>query len=155
MAPNDKQNSLGESKMDNSCISFLADSGKLIVEGSSLSRDQKETAKLQIDCVADLIDCLQKASAVRSSMNIPQYMLSLDYLYTIKQTAKKCGLTKLILFPCLVDGQILYCYRMYGGDLSAFCRALEIKRFDDANLTMSEDVQEDLIEKYGVILYLA
>lgn len=155
MAPNDKQNSLGESKMNNSCISFLADSGKLIVEGSSLSRDQKETAKLQIDCVADLIDCLQKASAVRSSMNIPQYTLSLDYLYTIKQTAKKCGLTKLILFPCLVDGQILYCYRMYGGDLSAFCRALEIKRFDDANLTMSEDVQEDLIEKYGVILYLA
>ena len=44
---------------------------------------------------------------------------------------------------------------MYGGDLLAFCRALEIKRFDDADLTVSEDVQEDLIEKYGVILYLA
>jgi hypothetical protein len=44
---------------------------------------------------------------------------------------------------------------MYGGDLSAFCRTLEIKRFDDANLTMSEDLQEELIEKYGIILYLA
>ena len=146
---------IGESQMNNNGISFFADSGKLIVEGSSLSRDQKEAAKLQIDCVADLIDYLQKASAARSSMNIPQYTLSLDYLYTIKQTAKNCGLTKLILFPCPVDGQLLHGYRMYGGDLSAFCRTLEIKRFDDANLTMSEDLQEELIEKYGIILYLA
>lgn len=96
MAPNDKQNSLGESKMDNSCISFLADSGKLIVEGSSLSRDQKETAKLQIDCVADLIDCLQKASAVRSSMNIPQYTLSLDYH---KANCKKMRVNKANFIP--------------------------------------------------------
>ena len=136
--------------MSSSLVDLIALGGKLSVEASSLDRLSKEGMKTGIDHVADMIKSIQL-----SQQNAFSVMgLSLSNIRTVKIAAETYGLTQVTLFPCPVNNAVIPCLKMEGGDAPAFCKALGLPIFEQANINANELEQESLIEQYGVVVYL-
>ena len=128
---------------------IIAAGGKLLVESSSMPQEQKEYAKLGIDCLAELIKRFNVPPQV--SFSVMGY--SLDQIYVLKVAAKECKLTKVILFPCPVNGLFVPCLKMEGGDLPAFYHAAGLTPPQNININATETERAELIRRYGVIVY--
>lgn len=130
-------------------LNVVAAWGKLLVESSSMPQEQKEYAKLGVDCLAELIKQFNVPPQV--SFSVMGY--SLDQLYALKVAAKECKLTKVILFPCPVNGLFVPCLKMEGGDLPTFYHAAGLTPPQNININATETERAELIRRYGVIVY--
>ena len=133
--------------MSNSVFDQMAIAGKLAVETSTLSRDNKELAKLGIDTATSFLAYLQSLSCPDLSV----MGLSMGKIVQIKETSKCCGMDKVVLFPYPIQGQnYLNLIRMYGGDSNTFTKELGIN-----SLVTNADPEllNALEEKYGIIIY--
>lgn len=102
-----------------SMIDFIALSAKLGIESTSMNWWGKQGLNALIDCEA--------ANAKRQlvqQQNFTVMGLSLDAVKSIKIAAQKHGLERVVLFPCPVNGIIIPCFKMEGGDIAAFCQAI-------------------------------
>lgn len=141
----------GEIRMGYTQLDLLADVSKLLVENSSMPQNQKELAKFGIDCTTELI----KRFHVPTQGSFSVMGLSLNQLYALKAAAKECKLTKAILFPCPVNGVLVPCLKIEGGDIPAFYNASRLTSLKNTNMRVnaSESEQNELIRQYGVVVY--
>lgn len=135
--------------MDYTSLNLIADGSKLLVENSSMPKNRKEYVKIGIDYAAALI----KRFGTPSQVNFSVMGFSPDQLYKLKTAAKEYKLTEVILFPCPVNGVFVACLRMKGGDILTFLNAVGLKSLEDVNVNASEIEQNELIQRYGVVVY--
>lgn len=130
-------------------IDALAFAGKLTVESSRLSRDNKDWAKLGIEGVQALLKAMQPPRMP----DISVMGFNLEQIAHIKDAARYCGLKRVVLFPCNVNGQVHSFFRMYEGDVDAFCTKLGIVKVH-GSISDGEELQiGGLIKTYGIIVY--
>ena len=130
-------------------IDTFALAGKLAVESSAMSRENKEYAKLGIEGLQILLKEMQQ-SQVR---DLSVMGLDLTQVAWIKTAAKQCGLKRVVLFPCNINGQVQIFFRMYEGDRKAFCNMIGIQ-YIESNLSARDEAEiEKCIKQYGIILY--
>ena len=137
--------------MDYTSLDLLADGSTLFVENSSMPQNQKELAKFGVDCLTELI----KRFNVPPQVNFSMMGFSLDQIYALKAAAKECKLTRVTLFPCTVNGVLVPCLKMEGGDISAFSNTTGLPSLEAMNMKVNanESEQNALIQKYGVVIY--
>lgn len=134
--------------MDYSTIDFIAMGGKLGIESTSMNRWGKEGLKALIDYGA----AETKRQLVRQQ-DFTVMGLPLSAVQTIKEAAQKHGLDRVVLFPCPVNGMIMPCFKIEGGDIAAFCQTTGQYLLEKTAVNATADEQESLINEYGVILY--
>lgn len=102
-----------------------------------------------------LIDC--EAADVKRQLvqqqNFTVMGLSLNAVNSIKVAAQKHGLDRVMLFPCPVNGIIVPCFKMEGGNIAAFCQEIGQPLLEKSAVNASDTEQESLAQEYGVILY--
>lgn len=130
-------------------IDTLAFAGKLAVENSKLNRNSKEWAKLGIEGAQILLKSMPPLHT--SDMSVMGF--TLDEIARIKETARCYGLKRVVLFPCNVNGRVHSFFRMYEGNIEAFCVKLGITRFSDSISASEEALIDELIKTYGIIVY--
>ena len=98
---------------------------------------------------------LIKRFNVPPQVNFSMMGFSLDQIYALKAAAKECKLTRVTLFPCPVNGVLVPCLKMEGGDISAFCNTTGLPSLEAMNMKVNanESEQNALIQKYGVVIY--
>lgn len=131
-----------------SMIDFIALSAKLGIETTSMNWWGKQGLNALIDCEA--------ANAKRRLVQQQDFTvmgLPLNAINAIKIAAQKHGLERVVLFPCPVNGTIIRCFQMEGGDIAAFCQAIGQPLLKKSDISASETEQERLLHEYGVILY--
>lgn len=134
--------------MNYSMIDLIALSAKLGIESTSMNWWGKQGLNALIDSEA--------ANAKRRLVQQQDFTvmgLPLNAINAIKIAAQKHGLERVVLFPCPVNGTIIRCFQMEGGDIAAFCQAIGQPLLEKASVNASESEQESLIQEYGVILY--
>lgn len=130
-------------------INLAAIGGKLSVESTSLDRSIKERIKLGFDLLADKA----RHTQISQQSNFSVMGFSLNAIYTIKIAAQMHNINRVVIFPCPVNGSLISCIKMEGRNISAFCQALGQTLLDKSAIDADEATQEQLIERYGVILY--
>ena len=130
-------------------IDALAFAGKLTVEKSSLNRDNKEWVKLGIEGAQAFLKAMQPPQA--SNMSVMG--LTLEQIAQIKDAAKCFGLKRVVLFPGIVNGCIYPYFRMYEGNIDAFCKQMGIIRMPNTIQGADESKVEEHIRRYGVIVF--
>lgn len=131
-----------------SMIDLIALSAKLGIESTSMNWWGKQGLNALIDSEA--------ANAKRRLVQQQDFTvmgLPLNAVNAIKIAAQKHGLDRVVLFPCPVNGIIIRCFKMEGGDIAAFCQAIGQPLLKKSDINASETEQERLIHEYGVILY--
>lgn len=131
-----------------SMIDLIALSAKLGIESTSMNWWGKQGLNALIDCEA--------ANAKRQFVQQQNFMvmgLSLNAVNAIKVAAQKYGIDRVVLFPCPVNGTIIPCFKMEGGDIAAFCQAIGQPLLEKSAVNASDTEQESLAQEYGVILY--
>lgn len=134
--------------MNYSTIDLIALSGKIGIESTSMNRFAKEGLKALIDCQAS-----NTKNQLFLQQNFTVMGLSLNDVNIIKSAARQYGLDKVILFPCSVNGTIIPCFKMEGGDIVAFCQMIGQPMLKKSDVDINEDKLESLINECGVILY--
>ena len=132
-------------------LDLIADGTKLLIDNSSMLQNQKEYLRLGVECAAELI----KQFNVPPRVNFSVMGFSLDQIYALKVAAKEFKLAKVILFPCPVNGVIIPCLKMEGGDIPAFYNAMGLSSLENMNMKVNanEGEQNELIRQYGVAIY--
>ena len=135
--------------MNETEINLMALSGKLAVESGSWNRLQKESLKLGIDILADI---MKNAQTTKES-NFSVMGLSVYQIRFVKEVAEEYGLERVEIFPCPVNSEVIACFKMEGGDIMGFQKVLGIPPLQNESVTISESDLSALIEQYGVVLY--
>lgn len=131
-----------------STIDFIALSAKLGIESTSMNWWGKQGLNALIDSEA--------ANAKRRLVQQQDFTvmgLPLNAINAIKIAAQKHGLERVVLFPCPVNGTIIPCFKMEGGDIAAFCQAIGQPLLERSAVNASDTEQESLAQEYGIILY--
>lgn len=134
--------------MNYSTIDLIALSGKLGIEATSMNRFAKEGLKALIDCEAS-----NTKNQLYLQQNFTVMGLPLNCINIIKSAAQQCGLDKVVLFPCPVNGTIIPCFSMEGENTVAFCQMIGQPMIKKTDVDINESELENLINGYGVILY--
>lgn len=134
--------------MQYSMIDLVALSAKLGIESTSMNRWGKEGLKAFIDFGAT-----NAKRQWRQQRDFTAMGLSPSAVNAIQAAAQKHGLDRVVLFPYPVNGAIIPCFKMEGGDIAAFCQATGQPLLEKSVINASETEQERLIHEYGVILY--
>lgn len=134
--------------MNYSTIDLITLSGKLGIEATSMNRFAKEGLKALIDCEAS-----NTKNQLYLQQNFTVMGLPLNCINIIKSAAQQCGLDKVVLFPCPVNGTIIPCFKMNGGDIVGFCQMIGQPILKKSDVDVNEDEMESIINEYGVILY--
>ena len=132
-----------------SSIDALAFAGKLTVETSGLNRDNKEWIKLGIEGAQTLLKAMQQPQATNMSV----MGFTLDQIAHIKDAAKCCGLKRVVLFPGVVNGCIYPYFRIYEGNIDAFCKQIGIVRIPNTIPGIDESQMYEHVRRYGVIVF--
>ena len=112
---------------------------KLVVNFLPIDDFEKEKRKLDIDALA----CLLKQFIASSTVEVQK----------VRMAARLCNLGRVVIFPCMVNGQTETLIRMYGGDTSAFCKHLNIPLLHMETIR-TNPILIDLMElQHGVVLY--
>lgn len=135
--------------MDHLAINLAALGGKIAIEGTSMERSLKEDLKLGIDCVAKYIQQMQPTQQKDFSV----MGFSLDYIQAIKKAAVAYEMDCVILFPCIVKEKLVPVLELKGKRIADFCNTTDVLYIEPSALSMPSLEQEELIRRYGVILY--
>lgn len=131
-----------------SMIDLISLCGKLGIESTSMNRWGKEGLKAFIDFGAT-----NAKRQWRQQRDFTAMGLSPSAVNAIQAAAQKHGLDRVVLFPCPVNGAIIPCFKMEGGDIAAFCQATGQPLLEKSAVNANETEQERLIHEYGIILY--
>lgn len=131
-----------------SMIDLVALSAKLGIESTSMNPWGKEGLKALIEHEAT-----NAKKQLVQQQDFTAIGLSPSAVNTIQAAAQKHGLDRVVLFPCPVNGTIIPCFKMDGGDVAAFCQATGQLLLEKSSVNASESEQKSLIQEYGVILY--
>lgn len=93
----------------NDAIDLLALGGKIVVEGSKLDTDSKETVKLGIDVGKELIKEITKTPEEK-----------------FNECAKKCCIQKITVDVYLFNSFYYLYFHIFGGDNVSFCNMVGI-----------------------------
>lgn len=123
--------------------------GKICIENSNLSRDNKELAKLGIDFLGEFLKSAQPQPAKPFTV----YGLALTIIQKIKTTAAQCSVEKIVLFPVFyTNGGYEIMIRVYGKDKEKIFNSLNFHPL--YNIAESNMIEIDRFEKeIGVIIY--
>ena len=132
-----------------SSIDSLAFAGKLAVETSEMNRDNKERIKLGIEGVQTLL----KAMPPPQTTNMSVMSFTLDQIAHIKDAARRCGLRRVVLFPAIVNGCVCSGFRMYEGNINAFCEQIGVVRVPNTVPGVDESRLAEHIKRYGIIVF--
>lgn len=120
-------------------IDYLAHISKAIVELSPMERSDKDQAKSNIDFAAELLKL-----AVKS--HTPD-------IVRIQEAAQRYNLNRVVVFPCMVQGENRTFLRMYGDAIPAFCQYLGILMLSENDIQANPIYISQMEQQYGVILY--
>lgn len=135
--------------MNDNYIDFIADLRKINIENSRFTRDEKEWAKIGVDCMSDLLKMIQ----TQPKQNITVMGISMEEIRKIKIIAKQCSVEKVVLFPYPNGRNVLPLIHVYGGNKELFWKNngyLQSQLETSSNQYQSFEKFE---EAYGVILY--
>lgn len=120
-------------------IDYLAHISKAIVEFSPLERSDKDQVKNNIDFAAELLKLAVKSCT--------------PDIVRIQEAAQRFNLDRVVVFPCIVQGESRPFIRMYGGAIPAFCQHLGISLISDSDVQANPIYISQMEQQYGVILY--
>lgn len=137
-------------KYDNFIDSITA-FGKLKIEISGLSRNNKELAKERLDCTKYTL----KAISQLIEQNPRTLNMNYKWIRKVKEIAVQYSVEKVVIFPYPLGNQgIAHLIRAYGGDKTGFFEALGWKSLANNSVTPKEqDSMTQLENEYGIILY--
>lgn len=135
--------------MEHLAIDLVALGGKIAIEATSMERSLKEDLKLSINCVAKYIKQMQPPQQKDFSV----MGFSLDYIQAIKKAAPAYEVDCVILFPGIVKEKLVPVLKIKGKKIADFCNAIGVLYIEPSGLGMPSLEQEELIRRYGVILY--
>lgn len=135
--------------MNNSIFDIGISIGKLGVEESNLSRDNKELAKSGIDVLGELL----KSAQPQPVNPFTVYGFDLTSIQKIKAIAGQCSVDKIVLFPVFyTNGGHEILIRVYGEDRDKIFNHVNARLFHF--ISESDKKELDRIEKdNGVIIY--
>ena len=132
----------------NNIFDSIASIGKLRVEASGLTRDEKERTKSNIDAFSNVLKLMQAPS----TQNTDIIQLDLNYIKQIKKVANQCSIRKVVILPYPKSQTLLF--RVYDGDREMFFRLLNLSPVKtNSNLSIEENLIDTLESEYGIILY--
>ena len=124
---------------ENEKIDYLAHTTKLLLDFSDMEEKKKAYAKLGVDVIAELLKLEVKSRG-------------LD-IVRIQEAACFYNLDRVVAFPCVVRGENLLLFRMYGGSISAFCQNLNIPLFSENDVQLNPIYISQMEKQYGIVLY--
>ncbi len=135
--------------MNENFIDAIAALRKFGIESSGYTRDEKEWAKSGVDCISSAL----KSMLSQPKQNITVMGLNIEQIRAIKNMAAQYNVTKVALFPCLDNQNIVPLIRVYGEDREKFFHRLGLTPVNP-NTYSNYASEYDVLEKeYGVILY--
>lgn len=131
-------------------IDSVAAFGKLGIEKSNLSRDDKEYAKSGVDCLSSLLKQLEP----RQRVDLSVMGMNLERVRDIKVSARQYSVEKVVLFPYPNGYGVIPLIRVYGGDVKAFFCSIGVSPLE-MNISVEEGEKiHDIEKEYGIILYV-
>jgi hypothetical protein len=124
---------------ENEKIDYLAHTTKLLLDFSHMEERKKEYAKFGIDVLAELLKLEVKSRR-------------LDIVH-IQEAARFYNLDRVVAFPCTIQGENKFLFRMYGGSISAFCQHLNIPMFSENDVHLNPIYISQMENQYGIVLY--
>lgn len=135
--------------MNENFVDAIAALRKFGIESSGCTRDEKEWAKSGVDCISSAL----KSMLPQPKQNITVMGVDIEQIRTIKNIAEQYGIGKVVLFPCVVNQNIVSLIRAYGGNKEEFFHYLGLPQVDSSTYS-NHATEYDILEKeYGVILY--
>lgn len=130
-------------------IDGIAALGKLSVESSNRTHDEKEWAKTVIDSVSSF----SKLMSTQCKQNITVMGVPIEKIPEIKNLAKQCSVNRVEIFPCPSREKIVPLITVQGGNKELFFQLLgaNIIKTNESMGFASE--LDSLRKQYGVILY--
>ena len=136
--------------MNPNVVNIGALAGKLTIENSNLSRDNKEWAKAGIDVLKEFISSTQQP---QSGNSLAVYGFSFESIKDIKHIAAQCSVDKIVLFPVFFSngGYNIY-IRVHGIDSYKIFQYVNVIPLNNAQ-KKEMDVLLHLEQEYGVVIY--
>ena len=119
-------------------IDILANGTKLLLDVLPLKEETRSDAREIVRITAEVLKCSIEARTTA--------------VQTAQEAASVCGINRVVVFPCILNGRVQCLVRMYGGDIAAFCRMTNITLISDYCIFASPEIK-DAEREYGVVLY--
>ena len=135
--------------IDSKHLSVAATFGKLGIELSNLTREEKELAKAELECIHQLIDAIAP-----NNMNHRIYGITLQEIAFVQKNAQLSGIDKVVVFP--VPPHISkngYLIRSYGRDTTGFMKRINVVPLMDSIISSNYDLIFNSENKFGVVIY--
>ena len=117
-------------------VDLLASGAKIAIELLPMKENTKEWGKLGVDVTATTYKLQQEAKKER-----------------IREQAQRHNLDRVISFTCTIDGKQQTALRLYGGDMPAFCRALELTLYQEGNSPEVSAYIDQMVRQNGTVIY--
>lgn len=124
---------------ENEKIDYLAHTTKLLLDFSHMEERKKEYVKFGIDVLAELLKLEVKSRR--------------PDIVRIQEAARFYNLDRVVVFPCIIQGENKILFSMYGGSISAFCQHLNIPIFSENNVQLNPLYISQMEKQYGIVLY--
>ena len=124
---------------ENEKIDYLAHTAKHLLDFSDIEEKKKAYVKLGIDVIAELLKLEVKSRR--------------PDIVRIQEAARVYNLDRVVAFPCVVQGENMILFRMYGGSISAFCQNLNIPMFSENDVQLNPIYISQMEKQYGIVLY--
>ena len=117
-------------------VELLASSAKIAIELLPMKEDTKEWSKMGVEVTATTYKLYQEAKKEH-----------------IQEQAKRHNLDRVISFTCTIDGKQQTALRLYGGDMSAFCQALDLTLYLEGNSSEVSAYIDQMVRQNGTVIY--
>ena len=124
---------------ENEKINYIAHTTKLLLDLSHMEERKKGYAKFGIDVLAELLKL--EVNARKSE------------IMRIQEAARFYNLDRVVAFPCTIQGENKFLFRMYGGSISVFCQHLNIPMFSENDVHLNPIYISQMENQYGIVLY--
>ena len=134
--------------MNDTFIDSVAAFGKLGIEASGRTRDEKELAKSKVDCVSAILKLMQ----IHPEQNLTVMGIGIEKIKQVKEFARQCSVEKVVLFPYLDGQSVIPLIRIYGGNKELFFKYNGWTPLQPSIYSKS-NVFDSLEKEFGIILY--
>lgn len=135
--------------IDSKHLSVAATFGKLGIELSNLTREEKELAKAELECIHQLIDAIAP-----NNMNHRIYGITLQEIAFVQKNAQLSGIDKVVVFPVpphiSKNGSLI---KSYGSDTTEFMKRINVTPLMESIISKNHDLIVESENKFGVVIY--